>query len=308
MIAALVALLGLALVVLPGLVGTPLRLPAAESARVAAASLLIGFAAFEVGLALLALSSVLRVLHAAGFAAVCEQVLAGAPGGDPVGWSAGVVALVVAVRAGRATRRARRNTGAVEAEPWLGRHEDRGDFELVVLPTRELLAVSVPADPPQVLISDGLVEQLDAEHLEAVIRHEASHHRHGHWRYSLLAAAVEHGLSPLPLVRRGADTLRGALEGWADEAAAGDLLSGRAAVRDALVAVAGPIDQRSSCPAPRRVLRDRARRLEDGPSTRTLVVRFAVHAPVLVLAVTAVALFVGWASGAQHAAALAGNC
>jgi Zn-dependent protease with chaperone function len=308
MIAALLVLLGVVLVVLPGLFRSPLRLPAAEWARIAAVSLLLGFAAVEFGLVLLALPTVLRALHAAGFAAICENVLTPlAPGGDLIGWSAGAVALVVAVRARRAASRARRNTEAVEAEPWLGRHEHRGDFELVVLPTRELLAVSVPAPLPQVLISDGLVERLDGEQLEAVIRHEASHHRFRHWRFSLLAAAVEHGLWPLPLVARATNALRCALEGWADEAAAGDSASGRAVVRDALVAVGGPIDERARS-MPKRVLRDRAHRLDHGPSPRASALRFVVHAPVLVLGVTTVVLLAGWVAGAHHAMALTGYC
>ena len=308
MIAALLALLGLVLIVLPGVSRFPARLPAAEWARIAAASLLIGFVAFELGLALLALPTVLHSVHAAGFAAICEKVLTPlAPGGDLVGWVAAVIAFVVALRAARAVRRARRNTSAVEAEPWLGRHEDRGDFELVVLPTPELLAVSVPAVPPQVLISDGLVERLDDEQLEAVIRHEASHHRFRHWRFSLLAVAVERGLRPLPFVATATESLRCALEGWADEAAAGHSSRGRTTVRDALVAVAGPIDD-PAFHVPMRSVRDRARRLDRGPSTRTLALRFAVHAPVLVFAATSVVLIVGWAAGAHHAAAVAGYC
>jgi Zn-dependent protease with chaperone function len=308
MIAALLVLLGCALLTLPGLFRSPPRLPAAEWARIAAISLLLGFAAFEVGLVFLALPTVLRALQATGFAASCEKVLTPlAPGGDVIGWGSGVVALIVALRAWRAVRRARRNTGAVEAEPWFGRHEHRGDFELVVLPTHELLAVSVPAALPQVLISDGLVERLDDEQLEAVIRHEASHHRFRHWRFSLLAAAVERGFWSLPLVVRSTDALRSALEGWADEAAAGDSSSGRAVVRDALVAVGGPIDERAESTSS-RTLRDRARRLEHGPPARRLALRFAVHAPVVLLAVTTVALFVGWIAGAHHATALTGHC
>lgn len=308
MIAALLALLGLTSIVLPGLLGTPRRSPAAEWARIAAASLLFGFVAFELGLVLLALPTALRALHAAGFAAICERVLAPlAPGGDLIGWGAAVVALVVGVRAWRAASRAQRNAQTVEAEPWLGRHEDRGDFEVVVLPTTELLAVSVPAPLPQVLISDGLIERLDGEQLEAVIRHEASHHRLRHWRFSLLAAAVEHGLRPLPLVTRTTDALRCALEGWADEVAAGDSPSGRAVVRDALVAVAGPIDEQARS-KPKRVLRERAHRLEHGPFARTGALQFAVHAPVLVVALAAVVLLVVWTVGAHHAAAFTGYC
>jgi len=309
MIAALLVLAGFALVVLPGLIGPPLRLPAAEWARVAGASLLLGFAAIEIGLVLLALPTVLRALHAAGFASICERVLTPlAPGGDLLGWISGLVAMVIGVRAWRAGRRAYRNACAVEAEPWLGRHEDRGDFELVVLPTSRLVAVSVPAAQPQVLISDGLVERLDTDQLEAVIRHEATHHRFGHWRFSLLATSIERGLRPLPLVAKSSQSLRTALEVWADETAAGDSASGRALVRDAIVAVAGPVEDPQPHCASRRILRDRTRRLERGPAVRTVAFRLVIHAPALVLAMVSLALLTGWAVGAHHAAALTGYC
>lgn len=308
MIAALLVLLGLVLIALPAFSRLPARLPASEWARIAAASLLLGFIAFESGLVLLSLPTVLHSLHAAGFAAICEKVLTPlAPGGDLVGWVAALAAFVIAMRAGFGVRRARRNTSFVEAEPWLGRHENRGDFELVVLPTRELLAVSVPAAPPQVLISDGLIARLDNEQLEAVIQHEASHHRFGHWRFSLLAAALERGLWPIPFVTRATDSLRCALEGWADEAAAEGSPGGRTTVRDALVAVVGPLDDPVSTTR-KRAFRDRARRLDSGPSPRTLALRFAVHAPVLVCAAVSVVLLVDWAAGAHHAAAFAGYC
>ena len=309
MIAALLVVAGMVLVVIPGIIGPPLRVPAAEWARGAAASLLLGVLAIETGLVLLALPTVLLELHAAGFASICERVLTPlAPGGDALGWIAALAAVAVAARAWWAGRCAHRSACAVEVEPWLGRHEDRGAFELVVLPTPSLLAVSVPTAHPQVLISDGLVERLDADQLEAVIRHEATHHRFGHWRFSMLATAVERALRPLPLVSRSADALRNALEAWADEAAAGSSASGRALVRDAIVAVAGPVEGSRPPSGSRRVVRSRTRRLERSPGAGAVAFRLAVHAPVLVLGMATVALLASWAVGAHHAAALAGYC
>jgi beta-lactamase regulating signal transducer with metallopeptidase domain len=242
-------------------------------------------------------------------AEICEGVLRPlSPGGDLTGWIAIMLALVVGTRAWRTTKRAVKSAEAVEAEPWLGRHEDRGDFELVVLPTDQLVAVSAPAGHPQVLISEGLVDHLDADQLEAVIRHEATHLRCGHWRFSLLATVVERALAPLPLVARSTRALRNALEGWADESAAGASDAERAVVRDAIVAVAGPLDQPPPGSVFGRVIRDRTRRLERRPARAALVVRLAVHAPVLVLALTSVTLVIGWAVGAHHAAALSGSC
>lgn len=308
MIAGLVVLVGLLLIVLPGLAGPSVRLPAAEWARLAGSSLLLGFAAVEVGLALVALPTVLRALHAAGIATICEHVLGPLfSGPDAVGWISASLAIVVGLRGALAGRSAYRKARANEIEPWLGRHVDHGDFELVVLPTSSLVALSVPAAPPQVLISDGLVDRLDSDQLEAVIRHEATHHRFRHWRFTLLATAVERALVPLPLVSRSTRSLRTALEAWADEAAAGRSASGRAVVRDAIVAVSGPVHSLPSR-ASQRDVDERTRRLEGVPDVGAFVLRAAMHAPVLMLGVAAVALLAGWVVDAHHATALAGYC
>ena len=309
MIAALLVLSGLSLLVLPGISGPPLRLPAAGWTRLAAASLLLGFAALEIGLMLLALPTVLRALHAAGFASICERVLTPlAPGGDVLGWAAALLAVVFGSRAWRAARRSYRAACAAEVEPWFGRHEDWDEFELVVLPTERVLAVSVPGAQRQVVISDGLVERLDADQLDAVLRHEATHHRFRHWRFSLLAISVERALRPLPFVARSTRALRTSLEAWADEAAAGDSASGRALVRRAIVALAGPVeDGTPRCPS-RRLVRERARRLEHAPRAGAIVLRLAVLTPVFVLGVASVVLLASWAVGMHHAAALTGYC
>ena len=295
MIAALLVLVGLLLLVVPGFIGIPNRGSGREWAQLSFASLLLGFATFEIGLTLVALPTVLLTLHAAGFAAICEHVLTPlSPGGDVIGWTAALVAGSVAARAWYAGKRGHQQACAAEVEPWLGRHENRGDFDLVVLPTTRLLAMSVPSEQPQVLISDGLVDRLDPDQVEAVIRHEATHHRCRHWRYSLIAASIERSLRPIPGMRKSTEVLRTALESWADEAAAGGSVAGRALVRRAITALAGPIDRR--------------RRLDRSPARATVGLRFATYAPLLILAVVSLALFTGWVVGAHHAAALGGYC
>jgi hypothetical protein len=301
MTAALVALAGLVLVAIPGLCGSRFRLAGAEWARLAATSLAVGIAAIELGLVMLALPTILRALHAAGFAAICERVLISlAPGGELSGWFAAALAAFVAIRAFRAGRRAQRAARAARVEPWLGIHEPRGEYELVVLPTEKLLAVSVPATPPQILVSDGLVTRLEAEELEAVIRHEAAHHRFRHWRYSLLAVIVEQALRPLPFVANSSHALRTALEVWADEGAAGNSPHGRALVRRAIGTVAGTQGEPDAV--------ERARRLAHATSARPLSLRLVAHGPVLFLGVALLVLLSGWAVGVHHAVALASYC
>lgn len=301
MTAALIVLAGLVLVAIPGICGPRFRLAGAEWARLAAASLAAGIAAIELGLFMLALPTILRALHAAGFASVCERVLVPlAPGGDLLGWVAAALSTVVAIRAFRAGRCAQRAAHAAQVEPWLGVHEQRGEYELVVLPTDHLLAVSVPATRPQILVSDGLVTRLEAEELEAVIRHEAAHHRFRHWRYSLLAVTVEQALRPLPLVGRSTQALRTALEAWADEGAAENLPHGRAIVRRAIVTVAGMPGEPGAV--------ERARRLAHTTSARPLPLRLVAHAPILFLGVGLLVLLSSWSVGVHHAVALAGYC
>jgi hypothetical protein len=309
MIAALLVLSGLLLLLVPGAIGVPIGGSAREWARLAAASLLLGFATLEIGLILLALPTILLALHAAGLAAICEHVLTPlSPGGDAVGWTAAFLASAIAARAWYAGRRGHQKACAAEAEPWLGRHENRGDFELVVLPTPRVLAMSVPVAQPQVLISDGLVERLDRDQLEAVIRHEATHHRFRHWRYSLIAASIERSLRPIPGVARSTRALRTALEVWADEGAAGNSAAGRAVVRRAITALSGPPEDSRRRRASRAGVTERSRRLDRSPRRSTVGLRLATHAPLLILGLFALALVTGWMVGAHHAAALGGYC
>ena len=308
MIPLLLILTALVMIVLPGIIGQPLRLRAAEWARAAAASLFVGFVGLELALVLLALPTVLRTLDAAGFASICDHFLAPlTPGGPVLGWASLAAATVLAVRMLLAVWRGRRLARSAEVEPWLGHHEDRGDFELVVLPTPELLAVSVPGAAPQVVVSEGLVHQLDPHELDVVLRHEETHLRCKHWRYSMLGTAVERALWPLPLVARSSRALRSALEAWADEEAAGDSASRRASVRSAMLTLANrggtPRRHASGC-----VLGERARRLTRPPLATSMGARAIVLAPMLVLGLTAVLLLADWTAGARHAVATAGYC
>ena len=309
MIPILLILVALVMVVFPGIIGQPIRLRSAEWARAAATSLLVGFVALELALFLLALPTVLRAVDAAGFALICEHALAPIKaGGAEVGWVSLTLGVLIGTRGLHAGWRARRGARAVEVEPWLGLHEDRGDFELVVLPTTELLAVTVPSTKPQVVISEGLVQQLSPHELEVVLRHEEAHLRCKHWRYSLLASVVERALWPIPLVPQSTGTMRNALEAWADESAAGTSRSGRARVRSAMLTLAS----RGGMPRLPRVthcgLRERARRLSGPASPTPIRVRLVVLAPLFVLGLTALMLLADWTAGAHHAVATTGYC
>ena len=127
-------------------------------------------------------------------------------------------------------------------EPGVGTRLTRpAPFEFVLLTDDRPHALSVPATSGrsnQVLLTTGLVKALTPHELDLVCAHEEAHLRHGHWRYLAPAVAIERGVWFWPPARASAQTLRVALERWADEVAAGDEQISRARLRSALVTVA----------------------------------------------------------------------
>lgn len=306
MIAVSIILAGAALIAVPGVVDQPRFLRGREWARAVALSLAVGSGALVVGLVLFALPTQLAALHAMGLTGICDGIRVPlSPGGPGLGWTALLAAVLVAIRAGRGGRRALLRARSARVEPWLGRHENHGDFDLVVLPTDALVAMSVPSAPPQVVISEGLVECLAPEQLDVVIEHEATHHRYGHWRYSVLAALVESGLRPLPLVGRSTEALRSSLERWADEGATGTSITRQAHIRRALASVGAP--RRSPDAARRARLRDRIERVAS-PAGPAPGVRALAVVPALILGPAALLTVTAWSLFAHHMASLVGSC
>lgn len=212
--------------------GVGSRILPADWARVTAGFLLVGFVALEISLVLLATPTLLRAVGVEGLANACRRMLGElAPGGVSVGWSAAILAVVLPVLGVNGLHRSRRAQRQMYVEQWLGLHDRREDTELVVLPTRHSVAYSVPGVPPQIVISQGLVEALPADELDTVIRHEHAHLQHHHDAYLRLAAVLERAL---PFSYASTRVLRVALERWADEDAAGPNPANRATVRRAL--------------------------------------------------------------------------
>ena len=232
----LLLLSGLGLLGLPAC-ARPLgrRLPPAEWARVCAGLLGAGAIVVEASLAIQATPTMLRMAGLENIADLCEHV---APGGPLVGIAAATVAGVIGLLAGRSALGVRRRYRTARVEPEIGWHGDLGGHRLIVLPSEELVAFSIPGRPGQVVMSRGLITALSDDELAAVVRHEVAHVQHRHQRYLLLARIVERSLGLLPMVRRGVTALRCAVERWADEAAAGPRSSGRASVHAALLRVA----------------------------------------------------------------------
>lgn len=239
MIVALAAI-SLALAVMPGLL-RPLgrRLHPADWARGVAAAFTAALVLWQLTLLFLAAPVVLRAAGAHEFAAACARMVGRlVPGGRWVGWPAlaGAVILPWIVLSG--VRRARSAQRALAEIALVGRRTILVGHEVVVADDERPLAVSVDAYGGVVVVSRALVEQLDADELSAVVRHELAHLEHRHHRLLQLAAAAECAFGFLPGARSGVDGLRCAVERWADEDAAGADSCVRGSTRRALVGVA----------------------------------------------------------------------
>jgi hypothetical protein len=162
-----------------------------------------------------------------------HDVLAGGHFGGAV---AAFFLAFLSVRAVIGWRRLRRIQQAAVIEPWVGHHDWRGNYELVVVPSADFVALTVGGVARQVVVSDGLVKALSDDELRMVVRHELAHLRRRHHTYLAIAAVVDSILGWLPVVRSSTRVLRLAVERSADEEAAGDDPAARRALYSALAA------------------------------------------------------------------------
>ncbi|MEX0666671.1 MAG: M56 family metallopeptidase [Acidimicrobiia bacterium] len=290
---------GACMLALPGLPGrVSQRLPGGECVPVAVASLIAGWVAVEFGLVLIALPTVAHALGFANIADACHEVLAPlttAPAA--VGWLAGAAAAVVGWRLVAGGRSARALARTARADPWLGTHAAHDDFTLVILPTDAPVAYGAPGDPPQVVVSQGVVDDLSTDALQAVVAHEVAHHRLKHCRYLALVRGIEHSVGGFGFVRRSTEAVRHAVEVWADDVAT-TYGAPRHALRGALAQLGGPAAH----------VQDRRNRLTGPPDPHPTPLRLLWYSPVAVLTGTAMLLVVDWLTAAHHAAALSSNC
>ena len=293
-------LVGAALLVLPGLGRRPpYRLPVREWAPVATAALLIGAAAVELALVLIAVPTVAHATGLSALADACHGALAPLPNPPPlVGWLAGVASLALGIAVIGGTLRSWMSARRARVEPWLGHHALAGGFEVVVLPTSTPIAYGTPGPCPQVVVSQGLVERLSNEGLKAVLAHERAHHHLSHTRYLAFLAGLERALGRIPAVRRSTAAIRDALEVWADEAAT-EQGAAPADLYDALVSLGAPTHLE---------VRERCRRLRRGVAPRPTVFRALAYSPVVILSTVAGVLAVDWLTAAHHAGALGASC
>lgn len=297
------------------------RLPPAEWAQLNVVLLVFGAVTFETALVLLAAPTVLRALGVPALADLCQQMLGDlVPGGPVVGWWAAGSALAIPLIGGHGALRARRTQRGLHVESLIGRHEHLGEHELVVLPSDQVFAFSLTGSRrrqgrrSQVIVSERLVRELPPEELDTVLRHEIAHIEAHHQRYLILITTLEHGLVLLPFLRRSTATLRGALERWADERAAGADPEGRATLRAALLhvtraMVAPPVAAFSSADT----VLERMQAMEEPPAVGSGLVslwlqRALVYAPALLLGAVTVMSLGLWLDEAHLVLATMGFC
>jgi beta-lactamase regulating signal transducer with metallopeptidase domain len=232
-----------------------------------------------------------------------------APGGTVAGWVATAAAVAMALMTGVGIARTRRAYRSLRAERWVGQHLRRDDYELVVLPVDDHLALAIAGSPDQVVISQSLVAALSPEQLDAVLRHERAHLAHRHQRFLILASGVDHCLAFLRPVRRSTAALRAALERWADEVAAGETGDRRAVLRDALLFVTGAMAsvEAAAFSAP-ETLMERITALDGGRPSPSGLARGAAYTSSLALGLATVAGLAPWLGGVHMVVVMAGRC
>lgn len=161
------------------------------------------------------------------------------PGGAVAGWLSLSLALLIPgswlVGIAGTLRRRRK----LRAEPWVGTHYAVDGYDVVLLPSPEDLALSLPGRPGQVLLSKSLFASLSAAQLRAVVRHEIAHLEHRHSRYFLLLAALHPMSHVVPVLRSSLQVLKLSLESWADRVAC-RTREERRRVREAIVTLSAP--------------------------------------------------------------------
>lgn len=299
------------LLALPGLVARLSgRMVPERWGRLCVAALSTGAVLVALSLALIAAPTVLSALGVHTLAAACHRLLGPlAPGGTLVGWAAAGAAVALAGMGARRAVIALRHNRRLEVEPWLGEHEDWQGYDLVILPTDEVLAYSIRGTSSQIALSRGLVAALTPAEVQAVQRHEAAHLQRCHQRLLLLATVLERGVPFLRPLHNSTRSLRTSLERWADEASVGADAEARQVLRSALLGVTAAT-LRPTLPAfsAGDTIIERIRALEVPPVRRASLPHAVFGAPgaaFCLAGVTALALRVG---DAHFLIAMAGRC
>lgn len=222
----------------PGFTRDRLDLHPADTSRVFAASMAGGSALIQGTLVLWATPTVFRFLGYEAIAEACSQMLGPIPpGGQIGGWVAFVAAIGTTIGVVVGSMRSGHVQSLARVERSIGTPRRFGSSEITIVPTQAVLAYAIGGRRPQIVVSQGLIDQLPPVSVRAIAAHEQAHVRHRHHRFVFLSAAVTGGFGWLPGVRTSLVRLHMAVESWADEEAAGPSAKQRSAVRRALLAM-----------------------------------------------------------------------
>jgi Zn-dependent protease with chaperone function len=292
---------GLLLLTLPGLRILPLgELNPAEWTRAVKVALHAGVLTTRLGLLFGAAPTVLRAIGVDHAANACHRMFGPvAPGGPVVGWAAAIACAWFTIRVHQGRCDQRRALERTQVEPWVGTHDERDGIDVVTLPVSELLAYAVPLAGGQVVISEGLLADLEPAEVEVVLAHEASHLTNHHERHLSVAASVDRSFGWFAPARASTQRLRLGIERWADEDAA-TTPARRAQVRAALAkttaSLLGPaLAFSSTC-----TVLHRLDALDDGPPDPTSRTRVAALAPLLTTGLFAAVLLGMWSTYSHH--------
>lgn len=311
--AALVVVLGIGVVALPGLLARLGRqLNPKEWTYLSAIAIAGGMVLVEGGLLLLAAPTLLRAVGVPALANACERLLSPVVATEsPIaGWTAAAAAVGLGAALTRALVVARRLRSRLAGDLWLGERDRIGTCDVVVLPLGVPFAAALEGDDPCIVLSRELRDSLPSDQLEAVVAHEAAHLAARHGRFLVLAAAHEQTLGRvLAPLKPSASSLRLAVERWADEDASAGSPQRRQALLSALLGIA-----HAHVALPLATLTDattvitRIEALGRPPSRPRLGIRLAAYLPGSMLGAGAVAALGTWTGQVHMLLSMTGRC
>lgn len=216
------------------------------------------------GLTLLSAPVVFQAFGGSSVVHACEVLLTRLePGGFAMAWAATIVLTATVLHTLASVWRCRRVRGALWIDSTLGQHEPCSSFDLIILPTDAPLAYNLGGSTAQVVVSEGLKVRLGEAGFRAVVAHEEAHVRGQHDRWLELVDVCSSVLWFVPWGRRAADSVRLALEFWADQSAAA--VTDRHTLRTALLLAVDVAPTQSPAPGLNGAdaLAERVARLED---------------------------------------------
>jgi hypothetical protein len=168
----------------------------------------------SVALALLAAYAAARQPILAAFGHYSPQVVTR---GDPVPSSAGTLAGLALAAAAVAVAVILRNRARALAESYRRAAQLHGNDKVVIVPGPAIEAYALPGKPGRIVVSDLLLDRLDADSRAALIAHEQAHLS---GRHHLFVAAARLAAAANPMMLPVARSVEYTVERWADEHAA----------------------------------------------------------------------------------------